>query len=470
MNNARYGKKVKCLQRLFLSFLLVGLGVSETPALAATQSGSSAGFVAGVGQADIVFPTGTFPAQGFVGQHDPLRAKLVVMKLGDAQVALAVVDQTSMSEDSIHTLQTVISNRTGVPVNHILIGASHTFSAPHVMSGGHASQDEQVRMAVLAKAVEVAMDKAAVQAAGHLVPAWLGAATGRTSVNISRDMHSASGWWLGEDPTGFSDKDLNVIRLDDAQQHALAILVNASVQPSVMSDSTMRAGGRLVSADLAGAATQWVESAYRKQSQSPVSLFLEGAAGDQSPVLTSRRYVMDVERNLSIADSHEDGFAVLDLLGERLGAESVLASEEASRQTAEPSQLRLERGEVTVAAQTSQRPKPGGLPPAEVEPFETAGDATVPYWVLLIGRDTAVVGVREELSSQTGARIRSASPFKNTLVVTMVNGAAKYMPEASAYDRFTYEARSSSYAKGAAERLTKKVIETLRRMENEAVR
>jgi len=36
---------------------------------------------------------------------------------------------------------------------------------------------------------------------------------------------------------------------------------------------------------------------------------------------------------------------------------------------------------------------------------------------------------------------------------TMVDGAAKYMPDAQSYDRFTREARSSTFAKGAQPKL-----------------
>ena len=45
-----------------------------------------------------------------------------------------------------------------------------------------------------------------------------------------------------------------------------------------------------------------------------------------------------------------------------------------------------------------------------------------------------------ELSAITGAAIRARSPFPHTLVVTMVNGAAKYMPDAAAYRDITCEA------------------------------
>jgi neutral ceramidase len=44
----------------------------------------------------------------------------------------------------------------------------------------------------------------------------------------------------------------------------------------------------------------------------------------------------------------------------------------------------------------------------------------------------------------------------------MVNGAAKYMPDASAYDKITYEAMNSSYARGSAETLAAAILKALK--------
>jgi hypothetical protein len=69
--------------------------------------------------------------------------------------------------------------------------------------------------------------------------------------------------------------------------------------------------------------------------------------------------------------------------------------------------------------------------------------------------DIGIIGVQVELSSQTGVALRERSGFAHTLVATMVNGAAKYLPDAGSYERITYEAMSSPYAKGSAEALLK---------------
>ena len=65
----------------------------------------------------------------------------------------------------------------------------------------------------------------------------------------------------------------------------------------------------------------------------------------------------------------------------------------------------------------------------------------------------AILGVKPELTAVTAAHILAGSPYRHTLVATMVNGGAKYMADRSAYDRCMYEAINSPFMPGAAEKL-----------------
>lgn len=78
--------------------------------------------------------------------------------------------------------------------------------------------------------------------------------------------------------------------------------------------------------------------------------------------------------------------------------------------------------------------------------------------------DTVLACLQAELNAGTGLDLKVASPFPATCVVTMVNGAAKYMADAGSYDRITYEAMNSRYAKGAAETVTARLADLLREL------
>jgi neutral ceramidase len=60
----------------------------------------------------------------------------------------------------------------------------------------------------------------------------------------------------------------------------------------------------------------------------------------------------------------------------------------------------------------------------------------VPVVLIRLG-DIALVGVQPELAAGIGVQIKAGSPFAGTMVATMVDGSAKYMPDAQSYDRFT---------------------------------
>jgi hypothetical protein len=93
--------------------------------------------------------------------------------------------------------------------------------------------------------------------------------------------------------------------------------------------------------------------------------------------------------------------------------------------------------------------------------FTPDGFSEAPVVVARIG-DTVLAGVQAELNARTGLALKAASPFPATCVVTMANGAAKYMADAGSYDRITYEAMNSRYGKGAAETVAARLAEMLR--------
>ena len=96
--------------------------------------------------------------------------------------------------------------------------------------------------------------------------------------------------------------------------------------------------------------------------------------------------------------------------------------------------------------------------------FLDDGQLTAPVVIARIGK-AALVGVQVELSCSTGLALKQLSPFPLTMVATLVNGGAKYMVDQSGYDRITYGAMNSQYARGAAEVLTSHVGDLLERLE-----
>ncbi|MCX8999844.1 hypothetical protein NOF55_22325 [Rhizobiaceae bacterium BDR2-2] len=436
--------------------LLAGAAVALGPALSMADAGPA--FSAGAGRADVVFDASLFPLDGFAGERDPLAVRVLLLDGGAARLAIAVVDLTSISDAVIARFKAILGEVAGVEAGNAIVCASHTFSAPHVFAPGQApgGSDTASNDAAL-QAFDAAVHTAATQAASVLQPATLGFGQGISRVNVNRDVETPSGWWLGANDAGYSDPTLGVLRIDRLDGRPLAILMNFAVQSSIMDGSERAEGGRLITADLAGAAARHVEAHFGADT---VALFLVGAAGDQAPYLQASRHVVAEDGSVGRSDIHEAGFTLVDLLGERLGGEAVRVA--GGIEAGPVPALEIRRESIEVAAQVfSPRNAPKG--PVTSFDYEPGGTVEVPIVLMRLG-DVVLVGVQPELSASIGARIRESSPFALTLVATMVDGAAKYMPDAQGYDRFTYEARSAPFAKGAAEAAASGIIEHINRM------
>jgi hypothetical protein len=281
----------------------------------------------------------------------------------------------------------------------------------------------------------------------------VGFGVGATDVNINRDLPTPKGWAFGSNSAGFSDKSLPVVRIDGADGQPIAVLMNVSVRSVVLDESKDDNGGRAVTADPSGAAAHYVEIWY---GGGTVALFLMGAAVDQEPALVGNRYVLNPDGTLTRKDLREAGFTLLDLLGERLGSETIEAAE-SIKATVTPT-VEIERRTLKVPSQCRAGRAPSNSPVPSYT-YATGPDINFPVVLMRIG-DIAIVGVQPELGSSIGAQIKAQSPFAHTIVAVMVDGGAKYMVDAQSYDHFTNEARGSQFAQGAAE-ITVKGIEAL---------
>ncbi|MFK4447616.1 neutral ceramidase [Caballeronia udeis] len=444
------------------NFLLAGLGLSAAtltlPGIAcAALAKDVPTFRAGAGRADVSFPPSLFPLDGFTGVHDPLAVRVLLLDDGRARVGMVVIDLTSISDGMITSTKAILSGTAGVLPANAIVCAGHSFATPHVFVGGHVPADTDLsRNDAMRQAFEAAIRTAAAQAASSLEPARLGFGEGTSRVSVNRDIPTPYGWWLGANDAGFVDPFLGVMRVDDRNGKPLAVLMNVAVQPSVMDGSQLAAGGKSISADLAGAAARRVESHY----PGAVAFFILGAAGDQSPYLQANRHVIGDGGVVGRVGLHEAGFTLLELLGERLAADVVAVA--GSIETRSAPTLQVVREHVQLQGVDFS---PRNAPVGPVTAFKYRPGAKIEEPVVLVQMGSiAFVGVRPELAATIGSRIRAGSPYPHTIVGTMVDGGAKYLPDAQSYDRFTYEARNSPYAPGTAEELANAVVGKLTQM------
>ena len=101
--------------------------------------------------------------------------------------------------------------------------------------------------------------------------------------------------------------------------------------------------------------------------------------------------------------------------------------------------------------------------PTKEHDYQEKGTERVDVMVLTIG-DVALVGLKPELNAVTEAQLQAASPYNHTLVISMVNGGQKYMPDMGSYENITWEAQSAPLMPGAAEAWVEEAASILKRM------
>jgi neutral ceramidase len=409
---------------------------------------------AGAGRAEIEFPAELFPTEGFIGVHDMLHSRVLLLESGN-KVAFVSIELTSLPEEVIAALQKAVGEAAGLLPENVVICVTHTFSAPHFLPK-HLCKTvaDQQKNDLLFQAIKAAVNKATSKAVGEMKSARFGCEIGFCDVNVNRDILTADGWWLGCNETGPSDKSVTVLRFETLQGNLVALLFSYAVQPSVMDGSQMSGGGRLVSADLTGEASRFLEQEY----EGATALFCLGAAADQAPSLKAKYQYTDKDGHIQVEDIHEQGFIMAEMLGKRLGIEVLRIAETTKCQTLSGSIFK-EKYMVKCPGQKIMDFQ--SLRPMKQYTFIPGEERDEPIEIIRLG-DVALIGVRPELCCLTAVGIKEQSPFSKTMVLTMVNGGAKYMPESSAYARITYEAMNSPFARGSAELLCEKVVELLR--------
>lgn len=436
--------------------------IAACTALTLTAVPAHAALTAGAGKATIDLGSDLLPIDDFTTVLDALNVRVVLLGNGAHRAAIAVVDQTSLSAEDVAAMQDIVARATHTAPDSVLIVASHSFSAPHMFAGSAnpppgmvIKPEEAARARTYVAHVMAALTNAATQAAASEGPATLGFATTTSAVNINRNIEMADGWWLGSSEAGPSDKTLSLLRIDGPGHRPIATLVNYAVQSSIMDHTGGDHGTKAVTADLGGATAAHVEAHL-----GGVSLFMTGAAGDQVPAYTALHNVYDAKGQPVSVNLGAGGYPLVALQGERLGSAAMRAA--VATQAVTGNGVAVTSGEVTLT--TQERPRQlTQIRPTRSYTYHVTGKAEAPYTILTLG-NVAIVGVQVELNAATGAWIRAHSPFPHTIVATMVNGAAKYLPDAQGYKDMTYQAMNSSYGPGSGEVFAKAIVAHLARL------
>lgn len=467
------------------------------------------GLLAGAARADISPPVGIAHLNWGSQTHvtavgiDPVGMLATALVLSDGKQKFALVD---IDVGGVHGMEEVVmraSRATGIPASHIRLGATHTHAGPAFQaSKGPVGTDPAVHERILNAHRSSVADKivgAIIEADSKLRPVHAHGARGIGSININRrvraqgDMPPA----VGTNPDGFVDRDLIVMRIDDAQGKPYAILVNFQCHGTVLTYEN-----KMISPDWIGMVRKTVEQTF----PGALCLYLQGAAGNQGPIeggtgdlqvahrlgsilgLQAAALAMQIEttRREPVFEGYVESTAYAArqpwrVLGPRDATvkfaawtlqlphrtytpaeidrmESLVASskkqvEEASRQNdawqKHQAEARLRRS----ADLLKKWKQPANATPLQLD-----------IQMLRIG-DVAIAAMPGEPFAEIGAAVRKASPFAFTMFCGYSSGkGGGYMPVESEYAHGGYEVEMTPYDTKAAETVIREMTALYREL------
>lgn len=456
--------------------LLAVLCLSTLPALSATIQ-------AGVATVDI--SPKTFPriiAGGFLegrGEKnaDALKVRSFVINDGKMKIAFAIVDTCMMEQNLIDEAKALASTRCGIPVERMMVSATHTHSAPAAMGCLGTRKDAEYAKFLMPKIAEaiVAAD-AALQPArigwgsfndwehthnrrwirlpGKEVVDPFGQPTGRANMHpgyLSKDV-------VG--PSGPVDPQLSVIALQTVDGKPLGVLANYSQHYfgsgpvsadyyghfcrhlAAKMDQKGEGNGPFVCAMSQGTSgdQMWMDYGAEKKNIN-VESYAEAVAESAMKALQTVKYVDHAPLGM-IEKTLELGYRV-------------------------PDEKRLARARPIAAKIENDLPKnKEEVYAREALILHERQKTRVKLQAIRIG-DLSIATLPNEVYAITGLKLRMASPFGMHFNIELANGAEGYIPppEQHALGGYTtWPARTAGLEVQAEPRMVKTLSEAVARL------
>ncbi len=413
-----------------------------------------------------VIVNGMFTGRTAKGTVDPIRVRCLVLEDGTTRVAIAVVDSCMVPRHSLDRAKEAASKAAGIPVERMLVSATHTHSAPSAM-GCLGSEADPDYPPFLEKKITEAIEKAAAR----LEPAEVGWAVASAPEhtycrrwilrpdkvkndpfgvkNVRAMMHPGyqSPDYIG--PAGPVDADLSLLAVRSRDGKPLALVANYSMHYF---------GSGLVSADYYGAFCRLFAKATGADA-SFVPMMSQGTSGDQmwmdygSP---QKKIALEAYAEGVTTIAHEAWKTIA------YRARGSIAMREAKlalgRRLCDGKRLEWARKIVAGLGAKSPQSQQEIYAREQVLLHEDP-KAELRLQALRVA-ELGITAIPNEVVGLTGLRLKAMSPLQPTFNVELANGAEGYIPPPEQHKLggyITWAARTA----GLEVEAEPKIVETL---------
>ncbi|MGH9341941.1 MAG: neutral/alkaline non-lysosomal ceramidase N-terminal domain-containing protein [Acidobacteriota bacterium] len=391
--------------------------------------------------------------------HDELWARCLVLDDGQTQIAIAVSDNVGISRDVFDEAKRMVHEKTGLPVENMLMSSTHTHSATSArgdryIAGGNTLDEYQQFVAHrIADGIRRAMN--------NLEPARVGWANGHEPDQVfNRRYYMKPGTPLldpfgGTDkvkmnpgianpdvvkPAGPTDQEIPFISVHSEDGRPIALLANYSLH------YVGGVGGAHISADYFGMFADRIQQLIGADRLEPpfVAMMSNGTSGDinninvlgkrerREPYQKMREVAEDVAaavykayQTVEYRDWVPLGMEQTEIeLGVRVPSEDDVAY--ARKLLSKPESAPTRNSRERIYAQRT-------LQMAELPP-------SIPVIVqaLRIG-DVGIAAIPNEVFVEIGLEIKERSPLKPAFTISLANGSYGYLPTVKHHELGGYE-------------------------------
>lgn len=407
------------------------------------------------------------------GVLDRLEVNALAVSDGESTAVLLALDSMSIKKTVIDPVRQEIAKATGLPLEAVYVHTTHTHLAPTFEKDYAAFMTHRLA-------------DCAVNAIADLKPAVLsgGRSQARNIAFVRRyrmkdgSIQTNPGVNNPEivEPIGTPDETVQVIRIQREGADEIAV-INFQCHPDTI-------GGSKVSADYPGFTRRCFEAAM----PGTRCIFFNGTQGDTNHVNVhpAPGYLNGLD--VKTFDDVSRGYEHSRYMGNVVAAAALqiyrkmpplatgkvrfgqLAVRVEAQKAKSPEELAEARriNALHQAGRDSELPYQGMMLTTVVAEacrmldLENAPDFTNLYLSAVAFGDVAFIGLPGEPFTDVGRYIKANAPFKFALPTCLTNGSEGYYPVRSAYEEGGYEARSSEYCPGVAEKLAEGSVELLK--------
>lgn len=416
--------------------------------------------------------------------HDELHARCLVLDDGQARLALVVIDSCMVPREIMDEAKRLVHEQTGLPLQHMLMSATHTHSAPAATPVFQSDPDPNYQ-----KFLSRRIADGVRRAINNLAPAKIAWGIGRVpdqvfnrrwkmkpgtippdpfgGTNDQARMNPPVGSPDLIEPAGPTDPEVPIISIQSKDGRPLALLANYSLH------YCGGVGGGHISADYFGMFADRIQQLLGADRQDPgfVAMLCNGTSGNinninfrvsrpaQPPYGQMRRVAHEVA---------DEAFRVCQNMQYQDWVPLGVEQKEMKLGVRRPAGEEVERARKIM----SQAKGPAMQTLAEIYARETVLLNDYPAQVPLILQalrigDLGIAAIPCEVFVEIGLELKEKSPFKPTFTISLANGYNGYLPTVAHHQLGGYEtwrARSSYLEVEAAPKISSAVLDLLTRL------